>query len=445
MERIYDVCIIGSGPAGLFAADRLSRGGMKCCIIEKTSFCSGGLFNDGKLNLSTKIGMELDKLKLSEEKAREYLKYIDEMFLRLGADKKVYGSDRESVKHWVKKALKHKVRLVPSLQRHIGTDRAKEVIEKFRSHLIEEGVEFYLNTEVEEILHKMTKESNFELKTDKGKFKSKTLLSCPGRAGAYWFREQSKKLGVKNVFGSIDVGCRIEMPNGVYDEITDIIYDPKFRYVTHCHGDEVRTFCTNKGGRIRVEKFVSDGSELQLVNGDGLKDNKTDNTNIAILCTVSLTNPSVDTTELGRNIALETLRAGNGVPIVQRVGDFMRGRRSKVETFDKSIYSRLKSTLSIPKQAYPGDITHVYRARVIDNIREFLEVMNQIFPGFMSPENLLYIPEIKFYDTDYITNENLETNIEDLFVAGDGCGKSRGIVGAAVTGIMAAEGILKKK
>jgi uncharacterized protein len=31
-----------------------------------------------------------------------------------------------------------------------------------------------------------------------------------------------------------------------------------------------------------------------------------------------------------------------------------------------------------------------------------------------------------------------------LFVAGDGAGKSRGIVGAAVNGLMAAEGILRR-
>lgn len=444
MEKTYDVCIVGSGPAGLFAADRLARNGLKCCIIEKTSFCSGGLFNDGKLNLTTKIGMELDKLKLEEEKVRGYLAYIDKMFVKFGADNKIYGSDRKAVRYWVGTAAKYKVDLIPALQRHIGTDRAKKVIENFRNYLIDLGVEFYLNSEVKNILHKMTKNSNFELKTSIGIFRSKFLLVSPGRAGAYWFREEAKKLGVKTKFGSIDVGCRIEMLNEVYDEITDVIYDPKFKYITNCHGDKIRTFCTNKGGRVRVEKFKSDGSELQLINGDGLKDNKTDNTNIAILCTVSLTDPSVDTTHLGRSIALETLRAGNGVPIVQRVGDFMRGRRSKVENFSKGIYSRLEPSLKVPRQAYPGDITHVYRARVIDNLREFLGVMNQIFPGFTSPENLIYIPEIKFYDTDYPTSEGLETNIKDLFVAGDGVGKSRGIVGAAVTGIVAAEGILKK-
>jgi uncharacterized FAD-dependent dehydrogenase len=44
----------------------------------------------------------------------------------------------------------------------------------------------------------------------------------------------------------------------------------------------------------------------------------------------------------------------------------------------------------------------------------------------------------------YPTSRELETNVPGLFVAGDGAGKSRGIVGAAVNGVMAAEGILRR-
>ena len=37
-----------------------------------------------------------------------------------------------------------------------------------------------------------------------------------------------------------------------------------------------------------------------------------------------------------------------------------------------------------------------------------------------------------------------ETNVEGIFVAGDGTGKSRGIVGAGISGILAANGIAGK-
>ena len=65
-------------------------------------------------------------------------------------------------------------------------------------------------------------------------------------------------------------------------------------------------------------------------------------------------------------------------------------------------------------------------------------------PGILHPSTLMYAPEIKFFDTHFTTDRNLETNIEGIFVAGDGTGKSRGIVGAALSGILAARGIGRK-
>jgi uncharacterized FAD-dependent dehydrogenase len=188
------------------------------------------------------------------------------------------------------------------------------------------------------------------------------------------------------------------------------------------------------------------GTPMNLINGDALRDRKTDKVNIAILHTIELTDPVVDTVEFGTRMAEDVLWLGGGKPLCQRVGDFLNYRRSKKETFFSSkIYDRVQPSLRVPEQAYPGDINHAYTPRVVRSIREFLKMLNGIFPGFLNAENILYAPEIKFYAYDYPTNTDLETSVENLFVAGDGCGKSRGIVGAAVTGIMAAEGIIKKK
>ena len=54
------------------------------------------------------------------------------------------------------------------------------------------------------------------------------------------------------------------------------------------------------------------------------------------------------------------------------------------------------------------------------------------------------MPEIKLFDTHFPTNRNLETNVKGILVAGDGTGKSRGIVGAGIYGIIAAQGIAEK-
>ncbi len=440
MDKKYDICIIGSGPAGLFAADRLSGEGYKVAIIEKTKYCSGGLINDGKLNLTTKIGMDLDKLGLDVDEAEAYIAYIDSKLVEFGADKTVYGIDSSEIEKWSGRASRYGVELVPALQRHIGTDKSKALIRSFRESLMAKGVDFHLDSDVSRI----QRGHRFHLDSSTGRFISDYLLVSPGRSGAYWFREQAKSLGVQTEFGPIDVGVRIEMLNEVYDEITNVIYDPKFIYDNPFRGGKIRTFCTNPGGRVRIENIQSNGDFLKLINGDGLKSRKTGKTNMAILVTNVLTEPMVDTTKYGRDIVMKTLDLGGGKPLVQRVGDFLAGKRSSEGTFTEGIYKRLTCSLFEQGKVTPGDIGRAYDMRIGEDIAVFSRAMDRIFPGFTSNENLLYAPEVKFYDTEYPTNENLETTVDNLFVAGDGVGKSRGIIGAAMTGIMAAEGIIKK-
>ena len=60
----YNVLIIGSGPAGLFAAMELERRGIdRIAIIDRHPYPAGGLLNDGKLNFDYRVGIDLDELK----------------------------------------------------------------------------------------------------------------------------------------------------------------------------------------------------------------------------------------------------------------------------------------------------------------------------------------------------------------------------------------------
>ncbi len=79
--------------------------------------------------------------------------------------------------------------------------------------------------------------------------------------------------------------------------------------------------------------------------------------------------------------------------------------------------------------------------RIVMDIIEGLEVLNQIVPGVNADSTLLYAPEIKFYAREIEVDRCLETSIRGLYAAGDGAGLSRGIVAAAVTGILAGRGI----
>ena len=80
--------------------------------------------------------------------------------------------------------------------------------------------------------------------------------------------------------------------------------------------------------------------------------------------------------------------------------------------------------------------------RIVMDIIEGLEILNQIVPGVNADSTLLYAPEIKFYAHEVeVMDRSLQTSMKGLYVAGDGAGLSRGIVTAAATGILAASGI----
>jgi hypothetical protein len=434
------VLIIGSGPAGLFAAIWLERLGVEDIIIaDRLPLPAGGLLNDGKLNFDYRIGIDLDVLHIDSERADTLMRNVKDILVGFPRCRQVTFVDKhEKIAVLENIARENNVQFIAPEQWHWGTDNGKGAVEYLRSHL--KRTRFLLGTEVFSIVKIGGGKFRVacETKREKSTLTADIILAAPGRSGAYWFRDTADQLGVHHTFGPIDVGIRIELNRRVYDAVTDIVYDPKFIFQTTRHGDKVRTFCTNPGGRVRSENY----HHFKLVNGDALSAKKTGNTNFALINTIRLTRPFSDTTEFGQMIARQFFLLGGGKPIVQRVGDFREGRRSSQSTFNSKTrhFDQCKATYN----AVPGDITLGMPGRIIDNLWESLKTLDKIVPGILHPSTLLYAPEIKFFDTQFPTDVHLETNVKGIFVAGDGTGKSRGIVGAGISGIIAAEGIAGK-
>ena len=79
--------------------------------------------------------------------------------------------------------------------------------------------------------------------------------------------------------------------------------------------------------------------------------------------------------------------------------------------------------------------------RIVQNLKEALEKLDEVMPGINNGSTLLYAPEVKFRSSVVATDNDLQTSVKGLYVAGDGAGVSGSVTGAAVTGIMFARSI----
>lgn len=445
----YDVVIIGAGPSGLFAAEKLSHENYSVLVIDKKRIPGGaGTLTDAKAIFHPLVGRELDELKITEERSKELDTTIENYFLSLGIDPtKLSDANTQEGRDLAKRAAEHNLEFILSKTRHIGTDKAPEIMRRFKQRLEDNGVDFLMQTGVSEIKNN----GNFTVVLEDGNIiNSEYLMVGPGRGNSGWFREQADKLGIEYKPGPVQMGARVELPKKTMDPVTDISYDAKFYFRSLSHNDKVRTFCVNPGGKVALESnqdsIKIDGKTYQLVNGHSKSDNGTSNTNLAILVSLPLTEPETDPKEYLKRAIKNTYENGGGKPIAQRWGDLIRGSRSKPNTFNsyERGFDRLIPTLNI-KKFTPGDLSLAYAERFYSGIVEMVEQLDHIIPGFGHPSTILYIPEVKFCDTVYTTRGNtLESSIDNLYVMGDGAGKSRGIVGAGLTGILAAESIINK-
>ena len=253
-----------------------------------------------------------------------------------------------------------------------------------------------------------------------------------GRPGATWLEKVCKKHDIKTRTGVVDIGVRVECRNEVMQELNDAMYEAKLILHTPTFDDKVRTFCTNPGGNVSMENY-SDGTIT--VNGHAYadKNKRTENTNFALLVSKNFTHPFNQPIEYGKSIAKMANMISHGGVIVQRFGDFLRGRRT---TSERLYRNNIVPTL---KDAVPGDLSLVLPYRIMKDLEEMILALDKIAPGLASDETLLYGVEAKFYSNRVEVNENFETNIPNLFALGDGAGLSRGLIQASADGVKVGE------
>lgn len=458
-----DVLIIGAGPSGIFTALEMLKNGSKkkIMIVEKglpvekrhcpkaktgkcvnckpdcnitTGFSGAGAFSDGKLSLSCEVGGNLPDL-IGHEFAQQMIEYTDGIYLSFGADKKVEGIGHdEKIKAIRLRAIQAGLKLVDCPIRHLGTEMAQELYGKIEKHLTDNGVEIIFKTECVDLIVEdgRAKGAVFlpcgKPESEKFSVSADNVVIATGRKGADWLEDMCKKHNIEHLPGTVDIGVRVEVRNEVMEDVNEALYESKLIGYPEPFTNKVRTFCQNPGGFVSQENY--DNNSLAVVNGHSYKNTKSDNTNLAILCSHNFRPPFDEPIPYAKKVGELVNMLADGHILVQRFGDILAGKRTWQEDLARS---NVRPTLL---DAVAGDLTAAMPYRTLMNIIKFIEAVDKVVPGFASEETLLYGPEIKFYSNKVKMDEKFNTNIEGLHCLGDSSGWTRGLMMASVMGVL---------
>ena len=351
-----DIVIVGAGPAGIFTALEMLRAGSKkkITIVEKgaaienrrcpkvktgkcmncrpychitTGFSGAGAFSDGKLSLSYEVGGQLPEL-IGENYAQEMIDYTDKIYLDFGADSHVEGiGQSEEIKQIRLRAIKAGLKLVDCPIRHLGTEKAQIIYGEIEKYLLAHGVEILFGCSCENLIldgARCIGVSVEEKGVSKEILADRTVVAT-GRRGADWLEKLCEEHGIAHQPGTVDIGVRVEVRSEVMETVNRALYESKLVGYPEPFRNKVRTFCQNPGGFVSQENY---DNELAVVNGHSYKELKTENTNLAILCSHNFTEPFNQPIAYAQKVGELTNMLGDGRILVQRFGDILNGKRT---------------------------------------------------------------------------------------------------------------------
>lgn len=423
--------IVGSGPAGLFAAYLLSKYGYNPIIIERgekvekrvkdvekfweenilkpnsnVQFGEGGAgtFSDGKLNTSVK-----------DKKNRK--KLILKIFVKHGAPKEILYINKP----------------------HIGTDLLRDVIKNIRNEIIKNGGKFLYNTKLESI--NVENGKIHSIKANEKTIETDTLILAIGHSARDTF-EMLLNNGLIMKPKPFAVGVRVQHPQFLINKNQYGINHKKLESASYkltykaSNGRGVYSFCMCPGGFV-----VNSSSENNRLCINGMSNNKRDekNANSAIVVTITpddFGNNPLDGMNFQRKLEEITYKKGNGKIPTQTLKDFTNNKPS----------TKYGNITPIFKGQYElTNLNDIFPQYISNSLKEAMNYFDRKIKGFANEDVIISAIESRTSSPIKIErNENLESNIEGIYPIGEGAGYAGGIMTAAMDGIKCAEILAQK-
>ncbi len=433
IKRTEKVIVVGSGPAGFFAAHVLQMAGFRVTIIERGSevehrtkaihllesagtfsaqnnyaFGEGGAgtFSDGKLTSRSKhISLERHFI-LSE-------------YVKAGAPEEILY-------------MAHP---------HVGTDNLKKVVANLRKQFLENGGQFLFNTRLENITVKGKQVDKIVCNT--GELEADQVVLATGHSAYDTYRmliNRGVRFGTKN----FAIGHRIEHPQKLINlaqwgkESLPGVKAAEYRLATRTKSDlPVYTFCMCPGGQV-VPAAAYD--QKSVVNGmshyqrDGLFSNAGCVVGVHPDMLVGHTSSPLEILDWMDKLEERFYLFSNSyiLPAIKAL-DYMKYRRSKEIS---------RSSYSLGLEAAP--LYDMVPAFVSKALAEGLVDFSRMISGFET--GLLLGLESKTSSPIQVAREKdgLCSGFDNLYFVGEGSGYAGGIISSAADGVKCALALSNK-
>jgi uncharacterized FAD-dependent dehydrogenase len=424
------IVIVGAGVAGINAATKLVDNGYPgnlITIIDKgndphnrlpeevmTGMLGAGGWSDGKLTYHTAIGGVLSKY-CGEEKAMELMDQVISNFRRFHPKpEEIFCSDPQAEPEFIKPYFG--LRLFPVW--HIGSNYLHEIAKAWYQYLLDKGVKFEWNTEVDDIDF-----NNNKIYTHNTTLQYDSLIFAVGKSGIDFAQSLSNEYKLPTEPKSVQIGVRFEAPQKYFQKLIDISYD--FKLYQKYDNVSLRSFCTNNNAAyVAVEETYGDIT----YNGHAKKGKEFENqmTNFGILMEIKgIDNPF----EWSRDVVNKLQIDGKGLYYspnqTRKPGLTSEGTTVSAHQVDDHSLDDIRNAMG-------GYFSY---------IETFIEQMNEVFQ--FGDDWGMYVPEVKYLSPEPLVRyDDLSlSEFPNVHFVGDAL-SARGITVSGAQGIYVAESLL---
>lgn len=435
VEGRTEVVVVGSGPAGLFAALRLIELGLRPVILERGRDVSARKVDIARINRNGAVDPDSNyafgeggagtfsdgKLFTRSKKRGDYNKALQTLVF--------HGATPE---------------ILYEAHPHIGTDRLPGIMQRIRRTILDAGGRFVFESRVTDL--DIRQDRICGVKCADETICGAAVILATGHSARDIY-ELLHRRGVRLEAKPFAMGVRIEHPQGLIDSIQyhctergEYLPAAAYSLVSQENNRGVYSFCMCPGGFI--VPAMTDAAQ-SVVNGMSPSGRTSPYANAGLVTEVRLADFEHLRAEWGELAGLkfqqqfeELARAHGGdaqIAPAQRVADFVAGRAS----------GTLPATSYIPGIT-PSRLDEWMPSFIARGLRQGIATFGRRMRGFLTNDAVVVGVESRTSSPVRIPRDAatlMHPGVAGLFPAGEGAGYAGGIISAALDGQRIAEAV----